>query len=73
MRLGEENVVQVVMDNKASFKAASEMLMRKKHHLYWTPCVMHCIDFILEDIGKAKNVKETINKGRKITSLIYNK
>ena len=49
--VGEENVVQVVTDNEASFKAAGEMLMDKRKHLYWTPCAAHCVDLMLEEIG----------------------
>ena len=26
-------------------------------HLYWTPCAAHCLDLILEDIGKLPNIK----------------
>lgn len=26
--------------------------MTKRKHLYWTPCAAHCLDLILEDIGK---------------------
>ena len=31
---GEENIVQVVTDNEASFKAASMLLMEKRKHLF---------------------------------------
>lgn len=70
--VGEENVVQVVTDNEASFKAAGEMLMDKRKHLYWTPCAAHCVDLMLEEIGSLKHIKEVIDKSRKITSVIYN-
>ena len=48
--VGEENIVQVVTDNEASFKAAGHILIEKRKHLFWSPCVAHCIDFMLEDI-----------------------
>ena len=57
----EENIVQVVTDNEASFKAAGRMLMEKRKHLFWSPCVAHCIDLMLEDIDFAKLVKETLD------------
>lgn len=69
--MGEENTIQIVMDNETTFKATWELLMQKKKHLYWTPNVAHCINLMLEDIGKLKNVKEIIDKGKKIFSLIY--
>ncbi|KAL5165454.1 hypothetical protein HKD37_18G050579 [Glycine soja] len=41
----EENVVQVITDNAANYKA-------KRKHLNWTPCAAHCIDLIFEDFEK---------------------
>ncbi|XP_058726393.1 uncharacterized protein LOC131597734 [Vicia villosa] len=70
--VGEENVVQVVTDNAANYKAAGEMLMQTRKNLYWTPCAAHCIDLILEDFEKKLKVHQvTIKKGRKITTHIY--
>ena len=48
--VGEENIIQVVTDNEASFKAAGMLLMEKRKHLFWSPCAAHCIDLMLEDI-----------------------
>ena len=70
--VGEENVVQIVTDNEASFKAADHLLMEKRKHLFWSPCVAHCIDLMLEDIGSLKSVKETLDDAKLITSFIYN-
>ncbi|GAU36121.1 hypothetical protein TSUD_374840 [Trifolium subterraneum] len=59
--IGEENIVQVVTDNAANYKAADELLMQKRKHLYWTPCAAHCIDLMLEDFEKNIPLhKETI-------------
>lgn len=70
--IGEENVVQVVTDNAANYKAAGELLMAKRKKLYWTPCAAHCIDLMLEDFEKKVPIhKETIPKGRMITRYIY--
>jgi len=70
--VGEENVVQVVTDNAANFKAAGDLLMHKRECLYWTPCVAHCIDLISEDFEKHLKVHEiTIKKGKNITTYIY--
>ena len=32
--VGEENIVQIVIDNEASFKATSMLLMEKRKHLF---------------------------------------
>nr|KYP37329.1 hypothetical protein KK1_041470 [Cajanus cajan] len=70
--VGEENVVHIVTDNAANYKAAGEMLMKKRTKLYWTPCAAHCIDLMLEDFEKKIPLhSETIAGGRRITSYIY--
>ena len=52
--VGEENVVQVVTNNEASFKVTGMLLMEKRKHLFWCSCAAHCIDLMLEDIGSMK-------------------
>ena len=47
-------------------------LLIKKYNLYWTPCVAHCIDLMIEDIGKRESVLDLITNARKITNFIYN-
>jgi hypothetical protein len=72
--VGEDNVIQVVTDNAANYKATSEMLMQKWTKLYWTPCAAHCLDLMLEDLEKKIPVHgETIPKGKKITTFIYSR
>jgi len=72
-RIGEENVVQVVIDNAANYKAVGQLLIEKRKSLFWTPCAAHCIDLILKDFEKLEVHQVTIAKGRKITSYIYSK
>ena len=71
-RIGEENVVQVVTDNEASFKEAGMLLMEKRKHLFWCPCAAHCIDLMPEDIGSMNQIKKTLDQAKIITSFIYN-
>ncbi|XP_073061915.1 uncharacterized protein [Primulina eburnea] len=70
--IGEENVVQVVTDSEGAMKAAGARLMMERPHLFWSPCAAHCLDLILEDVGKMQNVKKCIEKAKQITSFIYN-
>jgi len=70
--IGEENIVQVVTDTEASFKAVDHMLIEKRKHLFWSPCAAHCIDLMLEDIGSLKSVKETLDDAKMIISFVYN-
>ena len=55
--VGKENVVQVVTNNEASFKATDMLLMEKWKHLFWSPCAAHCIDLMLEDIESLKHIR----------------
>ncbi|XP_058775073.1 uncharacterized protein LOC131649323 [Vicia villosa] len=71
-KVREDNVVQVVTDNAANYKAAGDLLMQKRKQLYWTPCAAHCTDLMLEDFEKKITLhKETIACGKKITTFIY--
>ncbi|KAK9064815.1 hypothetical protein SSX86_016197 [Deinandra increscens subsp. villosa] len=70
--VGEENVVQVITPNTPSYEAAGKMLEEKRQNLFWTPCAASCIEQMLEDFVKIKWVAECIEKGQKITKLVYN-
>jgi len=73
-RIVKENIVQIVTDNAANYKAAEQLLMEKRKGLFWTPCVAHCIDLILEDFKKKLKVHQvTIANERRITSYIYSR
>lgn len=48
------------------------MLEEKRQNLFWTPCASSCIEQMLEDFLKIKWVAECIEKGQKITKLVYN-
>jgi len=48
-RIKEENIIQVITDNVANYKAAGQLLMEKRKSLFWTPCAAYCINLILED------------------------
>ncbi|XP_072952867.1 uncharacterized protein [Typha angustifolia] len=70
--IGEKRVVQVVTDNEANYKAAGNLLMIKRPHLYWTPYAAHCIDLMLEDIAKEPEIDMVICEGQRLTNFIYN-
>nr|KYP53976.1 hypothetical protein KK1_000140 [Cajanus cajan] len=55
--IGEEKVVQVITDNGSNYVLAGKMLEAKRKKIFWTPCAAHCIDLMLEDIGKLPNIK----------------
>ncbi|KAF7838723.1 uncharacterized protein G2W53_007205 [Senna tora] len=50
--VGPENIVQVVTDNAANYVAPGKLLENEFPTLYWSPCAAHCINLMLQDIGK---------------------
>ncbi|XP_042383296.1 uncharacterized protein LOC121975615 [Zingiber officinale] len=70
-RVGEVNVVQVVTDSTSNNVLAGKLLEAKRPHLYWTPCAAHCVDLILEDIGKLPDFKATLKKTMSVNAYIY--
>ncbi|RVW96149.1 hypothetical protein CK203_037756 [Vitis vinifera] len=69
--IGEENVVQVITDNASNYVNAGMRLMEKRRKLWWTPCVAHCIDLMLEDIGKLNVHATTLSRARQVVKFIY--
>ncbi|XP_028209634.1 uncharacterized protein LOC114392630 [Glycine soja] len=69
--VGEENVVQVVTDNGSNYVLAGKLLEEKRKHIYWTPCAAHCIDLMLEDIGKLPSIRKTIRRAINLVGFIY--
>eukprot|EP00253_Pinus_taeda_P017244 PITA_17244 len=66
------NVVQVVTDNAANYVSVGKMLMERHPTLFWTPCAAHCLDLLLEDMGKLSFIKEALDMARSIPKFIYN-
>ncbi|MBA0755900.1 hypothetical protein Gogos_020816, partial [Gossypium gossypioides] len=58
--IGEEFIVQFVIDNEAAIKAGGKMLIQKRRHLYWSACFAHCLDHILEETGNKKSVRRVL-------------
>ncbi|CAH1430634.1 unnamed protein product [Lactuca virosa] len=69
--IGKENVVQVVTDNASNYVKAGTMLEVIRPHLYWTHCA-HCIDLMLEDIGKIPKMQNTLKGAMFYNGYIYN-
>lgn len=71
LEIGLENVVQVITDTTASYVHAGRLLMAKYNSLFWSPCASHCIDKMLEDIGKLDWVTTVLEEAKAITRYIY--
>jgi Protein of unknown function (DUF 659) len=70
--VGVSCVVQIIFDNGSNFKAAGRIIMEKYNHIFWTSYATHCIDLMLEDIGKDNLIRDIVQKVHTITILIYN-
>ena len=68
--IGEENVVQVVIDSASTYVKVGEMLMTKRKQLFWTPCATHCLDLNLTNIEDLPIHNYTMSKTRKFTIYI---
>lgn len=70
--VGVENVVQIITENASNYVLAGKLLEEKHPTIFWTPCAAHCIDLMLEDIGKIDWIKNTVEHAKCITKYIYN-
>ena len=70
--IGVQNVVQVITDNAANYVSAGRMLMERHPTLFWTPCAAHCLDLLLEDMGKLSFIKEAVDMAKSVPKFIYN-
>jgi hypothetical protein len=70
-KVGKEYVVQIVTDNGSNYKAAGRILMERIPTLFWTPCAAHCLDLMMEDIGKIPEFSSCINSAKKVSRFIY--
>ena len=67
----EKNVVQAITDNASNYVNDRMRLMEKRRRLWWTPCAAHCIDLMLEDIGKVNVHDTTLARARQVVKFIY--
>ncbi|XP_066310784.1 uncharacterized protein [Miscanthus floridulus] len=64
--IGKNNVVQVVTDNGANYKAAGKILMDRIPTLFWSPYAAHCLDLMLKEIGNLKAFKKPIARQQRL-------
>ena len=69
--IGKDKVVQIITDNGTNYKAAGKLLMDRIPTIFWSPCAAHCLDLMLEDIGKIKEFKRTIARAKGVANFIY--
>jgi hypothetical protein len=70
--VGAEIVVQVCMDSATVYKVAGRKLEARFPHITFTPCTPHCLDLLLEDMGKLDWVSSAIAEARTTLKFITN-
>lgn len=72
--VGVENVVAVITDNAPSCKSGGEILMGREgyEHITWVGCTAHCLDLLLEDIGKRQWASHAIALGKDLVKYMNN-
>jgi hypothetical protein len=70
--LGAENIVQVVTDSAGNCTAARKLLREEYPNIVFSPCTAHCLDLLLEDIGKLSWAAPLISKGHAVVKFITN-
>lgn len=51
MKVGINNVVQIITDSASNCKKAGRIIEEKYPQLFWSPCVAHCLSLLLKDIS----------------------
>jgi hypothetical protein len=70
--MGETNFVQIITDNAYNYVLTGKMLESNYKTIFWTPYVAHCIELMLESIGKQYWIKNIVEHSKCITKYIYN-
>jgi hypothetical protein len=60
------------MDSAAICKVAGRKLEARFPHITFTPCTLHCLDLLFEDMGKLDWVSSVIAEARTVLKFITN-
>ncbi|XP_028118401.1 uncharacterized protein LOC114315968 [Camellia sinensis] len=71
--VGVSNVVHMLTDNGANYKAAGGLVNTTYKSINWSPCAAHCLNLILSEISKMNHVHELAIKASTMTRYIYNR
>ncbi|XP_050280566.1 uncharacterized protein LOC126721559 [Quercus robur] len=70
--VGPKNIVHMVTDNASNYVSAGKLLCEKYKTISWSPCVAHCLNLVLQDMGDMPHVERLKNHATKVTVFIYN-
>ena len=65
--VGSENVVHVVTNNVKNCRGAVALVEGRYNHIFWTPCTVHSLNLIMQQIGTQIDwVKQIYEEGEDI-------
>ncbi|XP_049931177.1 uncharacterized protein LOC126409228 [Nymphaea colorata] len=70
--VGLANVVQFITDNATNYRAAGDLFFQKYGTFFWSPCVTHCVNLMLQDLNEMQDMKSAIDQCQEVTKFIYN-
>jgi hypothetical protein len=70
--VGADNVIQVVTDSATVYKATGRLVEQEFSWITWTPCTPHCLDLLLEDVGKLPWAAEVVEEAKAVVKFITN-
>ena len=65
--VGLENAVHFVTDNASNMRYAGKRFEEDFPSLYWSPCVAHCINLMVADMGKLEVVEICVKLASRIS------
>ena len=71
--IGPQHVVQVVTDNGSNCALMGRLLEEEYPAIVWTPCASHCLDLLIEDIGKISWVREIFSVAKSMVKFVTKK
>lgn len=70
--VGVQNVVQLITNNTAAYVAIGRLVVERHPTISWPPPNAHCLDLLLEGIGKIGGwVKNVVEDAKHVTKFIY--
>jgi hypothetical protein len=67
-----DSVIQVVTSSAIVCKATGRLVEQEFFWITWTPCTPHCLDLLLEDVGKLPWAAEVVAEGKAMVKFITN-
>ncbi|KAK9923920.1 hypothetical protein M0R45_032317 [Rubus argutus] len=69
--VGADNVVQIVADSTTGWVGALGKEFSRRKGVFWAVSASHCIELMLEKIGRTTSTKGILDKAKIITKFIY--